>query len=513
MVDSLADTRVLETRPNVLLITTDQQRGDCVGYGPRGVRTPHIDNLAVRGTRFETCITPNPMCQVARSSILTGRLPYGHGVVDNGYDLDTAETANGLGGLFSANGYRSMLIGKAHFSTHLTFEPTGQPECFKSAADYCSDWRGPYYGFDHAELCLRPHLHTKWSKPPQSLAFEDWLDKNGQGKELWSQAFTEDTPKTKYNQVWRSSLNEEFHSTNWCGDRAIDALKKCDNAPFFCWLSFPDPHPPFVAPRPWSTTYDPSNVDLPKNRKLDLDERVWWHSAFLEGKAKRAAQSGLAYSSGAGFDDDDLRNIVAVYYGMIEAVDAQIGRVLEKLEELGVLQNTIVIFTSDHGEWLGDHGLLLKGPMLYDGLLRVPLVIAGPGVPEGMISRSPVSTLDLRSTLAELCGIKANVDDGLSLVPVMTGDEERYHAYGEWKVESARSGIDLDLRTVRTKRYRISFDMLSGAGELYDFDNDPKECQDLFNDQSMSQVRKELIGIIRDRKPFNLPSISRVGWY
>ena len=99
------------------------------------------------------------------------------------------------------------------------------------------------------------------------------------------------------------------------------------------------------------------------------------------------------------------------------------------------------------------------------------------------------------------------------LVPVMTGDEERYHAYGEWKVESARSGIDLDLRTVRTKRYRISFDMLSGAGELYDFDNDPEECQDLFNDQSMSQVRKELIGIIRDRKPFNLPSTSRVGWY
>ena len=223
--------------------------------------------------------------------------------------------------------------------------------------------------------------------------------------------------------------------------------------------------------------------------------------AYWLGKKSVVVLEGLVYP----ILEEEKCSVRSDYDNILES--------LEKLEELGVLQNTIVIFTSDHGEWLGDHGLLLKGPMLYDGLLRVPLVIAGPGVPEGMISRSPVSTLDLRSTLAELCGIKANVDDGLSLVPVMSGDEERYHAYGEWKVESARSGIDLDLRTVRTKRYRISFDMLSGAGELYDFDNDPKECQDLFNDQSMSQVRKELIGIIRDRKPFNLPSTSRVGWY
>tara|TARA_B100000768_G_scaffold176792_1_gene190067 strand:+ start:3861 stop:5402 length:1542 start_codon:yes stop_codon:yes gene_type:complete len=513
MADTRADNNASASRPNVLLITTDQQRGDCVGYGLRGVCTPHIDALAARGTRFDTCITPSPMCQVARSSILTGKLPYDHGVPDNGYDLDPAEAANGLGGLFAKNGYRSMIIGKAHFATHLTFEATGQPECFKSVGDYDTNWRGPYYGFDHAELCLRPHLHTKWSRPPQSLAFEDWLDQDGKGDELWSQALMQDTPETKYNQVWRSSLNEEFHSTSWCGDRAVDALTNDEDTPFFCWLSFPDPHPPFVAPRPWSTTYDPAGVDLPEHRILDLDKRVWWHSAFLEGKAKRAEQSGLAYSSGAGFDDEDLRAITSIYYGMIEAIDAQIGRVLNALDASGALENTIVIFTSDHGEWLGDHGLLLKGPMLYDGLLRVPLVIAGPGVPEGVISDSPVSTLDLRTTLADLCGIEASADSGASLLPVMTGDEVRDHAYGEWKVESARSGIDLDLRTVRTRRYRMSFDMLSGAGELYDLETDPQECHDLMGDPSMSHVRKDLIDIIRNRKSFAPPASARVGWY
>ena len=176
----------------------------------------------------------------------------------------------------------------------------------------------------------------------------------------------------------------------------------------------------------------------------------------------------------------ELRQITAIYFGMISAVDHQVGRVVEALEKAGLLGDTIVIFASDHGEWLGDHGLLLKGPMLYDGLLRVPLLMAGPGVPAGKVVEDPVSTLDLRATLAELAGIEASPDNGRSLVAVAEGREGRDFALDEWEVDAARSGVSLDLRTVRTRRHRMSVDLTSGAGELYDFQNDPFEMTNLW---------------------------------
>ena len=501
------------TKPNVLLITTDQQRGDCVGFGPRGVRTPNLDRLAQRGARFDTCITPNPMCQVARASILTGKLPYDHGVRDNGYDLDPAQAFEGLGGVFSEAGYRTSFIGKAHFATHMTVDPTGSPECDTSAAEFGPGWTGPYFGFAHAELTLRPHLHSAWAEPPTALNYEEWLNQDGRGAERWGKANEQDEPKTKHQQVWRSSLPQVWHTTAWCGDRVITWLEDAGEESFFCWLSFPDPHPPFVAPFPWAQKYDPATVDLPEHRSLDLENRPWWHRAFIDGKANKARELGLNLSSGSSFDDKDLRDITAVYYGMIEAIDAQIGRVIDKLAGKGLLDNTIIVFTSDHGEWLGDHGLLLKGPMLYDGLLRVPLVIAGPGIPRGAVIDAPVSTLDLRTTLTELCAVEAMPDQGASLLPLLLVESDRDHAYAEWCVEEERSGVALDLRTVRTQKYRMSLDMISGDGELYAFERDPHECCNLFNEADMQPVVRDLTDRIKSRAPIPKQTARRVGWH
>ncbi|WP_283646979.1 sulfatase-like hydrolase/transferase, partial [Marinovum algicola] len=129
-------------KPNVILISTDQQRGDCIGAEGRGVRTPNLDRIGQAGVRFSRCITPHPMCQAARASILTGKLPYSHGVRDNGRDLDEALAAAGLGGTFGKAGYATHFIGKAHLSSQQTFAPTGRPECYKSAGDFAPDWRG-----------------------------------------------------------------------------------------------------------------------------------------------------------------------------------------------------------------------------------------------------------------------------------------------------------------------------------------------------------------------------------
>lgn len=454
------------------------------------------------------------MCQAARASILTGKLPYSHGVRDNGRNLDPAIGARGLGGLFAGAGYATHFIGKAHFTTHETFEPTGQPECYSSVADLPEHWSGPYMGFEHVELTLRPHHHCGWKDAPYTLHYETFLDQGGKGRARWEKAAERAEPMTRHKQVWRSALADEWQSTSWVGDRAMAMLEAAEDGPFCAWVSFPDPHPPFLASEPWATMYDPASVDLPAHRSLDLDRRPWWHRAFLESPVRRTqvrkhAGKPTYWGNDDALSDADLRDVIAVYYGMIAAIDHQVGRMLDRLQADGRLEDTIVVFTSDHGEWLGDHGLLLKGPMLYDGLLRVPLVIAGPGVPSGRFD-APVSTLDLLATLADLAGLDVGEGDGRSLRDVMAGGS-RDHALNEWEVDATRSGIDLDLRTIRTKRHRLSVDLNTDTGELYDLADDPAEMTNLWDTDA--RTRDALMAAIAPTRPGMIPAAPRVGWH
>ncbi|WP_204114461.1 sulfatase [Shimia biformata] len=506
------------TRPNVILISTDQQRGDCIGPEGRGVRTPNIDRIGARGVRFSNCITPHPMCQAARASILTGKLPYSHGVRDNGRDLAESFGAQGLGGIFDAAGYDTHFIGKAHFSSQQTFQPTGRVECYKSAKDFPQGWRGDYFGFRDVQMMLRPHHHTKWYNPPEALNYEYWLDQDGQGGVRWEKAKERLDPQTAHFQAWRSALEEEWHSSPWIGDRAVEMIEARRDAPFFAWVSFPDPHPPFLAPRPWCDAYGPQDVEIARHPVLDLENRPWWHRKFIESRdrTKQGAEhnaGGVDWGQRGELSEKALRDITAIYFGMIEAVDHQVGRLLDALEAQGKLDNTIVIFISDHGEWLGDHGLLLKGPMLYDGLLRVPCLIAGPGIAGGKVVKDPVNTIDIRSTVADLCGIAAEPDNGASWRPLFDGSGSRDFALSEYEVDAIRSAVDLDLRTVKTARYRMSVDLNTETGELYDLQEDPDEMVNLFDDAGQGAVRRELMEMIHARADDMIPAAERVGWH
>jgi arylsulfatase A-like enzyme len=144
----------MQQRPNIIFITSDQQRADCYGFEGRKVKTPHLDEMARAGTRFNACITPNLVCQPSRASILTGLLPRTHGVSDNGIELADDVGERGFAGALTHAGYKTALIGKAHFKTSHTFAPTGTPECRESSANYGPDWYGPYMGFGHVELML-----------------------------------------------------------------------------------------------------------------------------------------------------------------------------------------------------------------------------------------------------------------------------------------------------------------------------------------------------------------------
>ena len=170
----------MSKRPNILLITSDQQRADCNGFENRHIRTPHLDQLAREGTRFSANITPNLVCQPSRASILTGLLPLTHGVWDNGVDLDPATGEQGFAGTLGRAGYRTALFGKAHFATKSTFAPTGTPECNKSQSRYGPSWFGPYMGFQHVELCVLGHMHrTRPLERPAVGHYERWLIARG----------------------------------------------------------------------------------------------------------------------------------------------------------------------------------------------------------------------------------------------------------------------------------------------------------------------------------------------
>jgi arylsulfatase A-like enzyme len=505
-------------KPNILLITSDQHRGDCFGFEGRNVKTPHLDRMAKEGSRFSNCITPNAVCQPSRSSILTGLLPCTHGVSDNGIDLEVAQGEKGFGRTLASSGYQSGFVGKTHFSTHHTFAPTGTPEDKSTIPNLPVDWMGPYMGFDHMETMMLGHYaNGRPTPPPNSLHYERWLFADGRGEDkikLWE---THLAPDIGAPQTWNSAMPAAWHHSTWVGNQTVRYLEQHKDEPFVLWASFPDPHTPFDCPEPWSRLHHPDDVELPYHMERDLDRRPWWHEKSLQGKpdmpdaelsAHRAKWSRVTPPN-----EEKLRHTIANYYGMISLIDHNVGRILTALDELGLSENTIVVFTSDHGEWLGDHGLLLKGPMLYEGLLRVGCVVRGPGVGVDKVIDDPVSTLDLASTFYDYAGVSEPQNlHSKSLKPLLeSGSETRDFARNEWDLRPSRSGVNLKLRTARTKTAKLTLEEISAAGEMYDLNNDPHEMDNLFGDPGYSKLQKELTDMIQSRPDDMVPQKKQVG--
>ena len=549
----------MNDRPNFLLISADQQRGDCLGVEGRRIRTPHLDRLAAQGTRFTAAITPCVVCQPARASILTGLLPRTHGVHDNGIDLDPATGERGFAGTLAAAGYDTAFFGKAHFSTYHTFEATGAPESLISSADYGPDWYGPYMGFAHVEIMVVGHNWFPPERPPKGQHYERWFHADGRGAEKL-QAYRRNMGDTKgAAQTWHSGLPVAWHNSTWTADRAIEWLKRPERAagPFCTWVSFPDPHHPFDCPEPWSRLHDPADVDLPPHRRRTFEGRPWWHEKVLTSEpvgSKKNAELRKGYSRIEEQSDEQLREIIANTYGQIALIDHSVGRILIALEEASLAGNTVVVYFSDHGDWLGDHGLVLKGPMHYEGLLRVPLIARGPGVPAGKVVGDPVSTLDLAPTMFDYAGAEPRLptQHGASLRPLIeaaseggaaarsdgaiaedgtavrdgataqsaateggaatrSGAATRDYALNEWELLPARTGVALSLRTVRTKTHKLTVDLRSGAGELYDLASDPEEVRNLFNASEAVGVRRELEDLLACRPDDVGPNRTPVG--
>lgn len=506
---------------NILLITTDQQRADSLGvYGNAVCKTPNLDRLAAQGTRFTACRCQNPYCQPSRATILTGTYPSTHGVTTVGVDLPADMMERSVSAQLKASGFRTAMFGKAHFASAFPTYPTRQIESVEGSAAVEAGWSGPYAGFEHVELELFGHnvrlapAMGAWSwcfgPPPFGLHYARWLYRDGdqRGRERLRLMQPEAAlQKWESLQTWHSSLPEEDHSSPWIADRAVEWLGAVDR-PFFAWVSFSDPHHPMDPPAPWSTMYSPLDIEPPIAGFVrgELRGKPPIHATWAGGF--RGTPFEWANPGGAALTSQELAIMTAAYYGMVSLIDAQVARILAVLDERGLAEETLVIFTSDHGELLGDHGQLFKGPVHYEGLLRVPLIVRGGHFKAGASVGEPVGLVDLAPTMVQAAGLA--VPEWMEGRPLLDGPRD--HVLTE---NDHEAGFRISLRTLTTKRHKITrYVGREGVGELYDLQEDPYERVNLWGSPSTWQLQSDLLALLdetRNRRVRAEPKVSLIG--
>lgn len=531
-------------QPNFLLITTDQHRADHLGcYGNAQVRTPNIDALAERGRKFDRFHVATGVCMANRASLMTGRMPSLHGTRCNGIPLARSETT--FVELLREAGYFTGLVGKCHLQNMTDMAPEAPrdqtPVGKQPPSDHLADavknrwqdgeydmellrkWREdpehrvktPYYGFDHVDLAT---MHGDMVEGD----YARWLQAQiGDIDQI--RGAKNAIPDTRYSapQAWRTQVQEQHYPSAWIGERAekfLELATKSDQ-PFFLHCSFPDPHHPFTPPGKYWDMYDPSQIELPPSFHLDVGGSfapvAALHRERTEGRGRIGSTVGFAAT------EDEAKQALALTYGMISMIDDVIGRLLAHLCALGLDENTVVIFTSDHGDFMGDHGLLLKSALHYQSLVRVPFIWTEPKkafMPSrGVATTTLASTVDIATTILSRSGLAPYYGiQGIDLTPAIQANcnlSERNAVLIEEDGHAPTFGLKVPVRarTVITSTHRLSIYDQPEWMELYDLENDPNELVNLINDTAHEKVRSRMFETLArelmmadDRSPFPL---------
>jgi arylsulfatase A-like enzyme len=293
-------------------------------------------------------------------------------------------------------------------------------------------------------------------------------------------------------EAWGIPIDPTVTQTAWCSDMAIQFMRQ--QRKFNPWLmsvNIFQPHHPFWPTKDYLSRYDPDKLPSPKYQDGELDSKPIFQRVDHQGAY---AGTGVSFAK---TDDLTHRRITAAYYAMIEQVDTEVGRMLKVLEDTGQADNTIVIYMSDHGEMLGDHGIYLKGPYFYDCMMRVPLIIRWPGkYKAGLRSDALVEMVDLAPTLLEAAGIPIGSGlQGRSLTPVLSGKASRHRdsVYSEHFDSSFLYDPPPMAASVRTEQYKLSYYQNLNTGELYDLQKDPGEVHNLWTSPGAKDIRAAMM--------------------
>ncbi|MGE0652408.1 MAG: sulfatase [Alphaproteobacteria bacterium] len=504
-------------QPNFIVFMTDQHRADHLGcYGHRVLRTPAIDALAARGARFDNFHVASPVCMPNRASFMTGRLPSLHGVRHNGIPLSTEHVT--FVELLAAAGYVTALTGKAHLQNftgappRVSYRPppgkAPPPEALREAdrrqrrgpayeAENDRLWREgnhgvalPFYGFAHADICTGHGDQV-------GGAYRRWLaDRHPAPNTLTGPANALPDPTRTAPQAWRTKVPEDLYPTAYVEDRAADFLRahaaKDADTPFFLQVSFPDPHHPFTPPGHYWDLYDPKDVTLPANFATgDLPALRHMRAQLADGTAVRDTPT-LPFA----VTEDEARVILALTYGMITMIDDAVGRLVALVDALGLGEDTVLIFTSDHGDYMADHGLMTKYLLHYHSLIRVPFIIADPQGPSEAVRNDLGSTIDIAPTILARAGLAPfNGMQGRDLfdadtpapVSLLIEEDSPVPMYGEATAQR--------VRTLVTERWRLSHHQGPDWWELYDLHADPDENVNLWG---RTEARDVAVSLMRD---------------
>ena len=509
-------------RPNFLLFITDQHRADYLGcYGNEIVRTPNIDSISERGSAFTRFYVSNPVCMPNRATLMTGRMPSLHGVRCNGIPLSLQ--ANTFVDALRVSGYQTALIGKSHLQNMTPHPPIMTrpeprkdyetlPDAFSEAMKPIPDegpydqehpdrWKPgepydlqlPFYGYEHVDLCTEHGDRVGGH-------YYVWLKERRPDADALRDRDNQLPHDYVCPQAYRTPIPEDLYPTSYIEQKSLEWLDGYANSdadkPFFAMVSFPDPHHPFTPPGKYWGMYRPEDMKLPPS--FDHGNRpppphvAWALESRASGDAVTTSQNAFSV------DERETREAMALSCGMITMVDDAIGAILGKLDALGLRDDTVVIFTSDHGDFLGDHRLLLKGPAHYQGLIRVPFIWSEPDATNSGESDALSGTVDIAATVLDRAKIEPyNGIQGRSLLPAVAGADDD-DAVESMIVEDDQQRSYMGyknpprLRTIVTRDWRMTMSRGEEWGELYNLKDDPHEIENLWADPDHRQIRGEL---------------------
>lgn len=421
-------------------MSDQHQRAASGCYGHDTVKTPNIDGLAREAVRFTSAYCPSPVCVPSRGSLITGQYAHTHGahILQDALRDDIPTIAH----FYRERGYATGAIGKMHF-----VDETRR------------------HGFGH-------RLNEESFR--ETLAPEDRKKLRGDAGGIEGEGL---------------DLPARFFEDNWFADRAVEYLHANRSKPFCLWASFVQPHTPFRPMKKYFDMYEPEKLRLPRRPADDLE-------GGFEGHLIRAKERGWYRQS-----DEGARRSLAGYYGNVSQMDANVGRVYDALREMGLEKNTVVVYTSDHGEMAGAHRMWTKHNM-FEESVGVPLLIAAPGGAAG-IRTQIVEQIDLFPTLAALCGLgEVPGVAGRNFAEMVQGRRYRAREFAYSEYWFCRNVFTKDdryvgkppLRMVRTDRWKLNY-LPWGRSELFDIVNDPGEFRNRIDDTGLGGVVRELTAL------------------
>ncbi|NRA39014.1 MAG: sulfatase-like hydrolase/transferase [Planctomycetes bacterium] len=433
----------MNTQSNILIIHVDQHRWDCLGaYGNTDVQSPHIDALAGDGVVYENGFCPYPICTPSRYSLLSGLYVHEHRGVSNQSTL--AAELPALPRILKEHGYHTKAVGKMHFTP--TYLDVGFDEM--ELAEQCGDGR---YDDDYHRW-LRDHDQY------DRLDIIDQVD-----------AYRKDAPSDYWQSFgsMRSDLDEKYHSTTWIADRSIESIEQWDaddggkgSGGNFLMAGFIKPHHPCDPPAPWDTMYDPQDLTLLPG----------WTEELIHG------DDGEGFFSFKDMDETALRKVMAMYYASISQIDFHVGRMINVLKEKGIYDNTIIVYTSDHGDMMGYHHRILKAYRSMEPLHRVPLIIKYAGAESSARDQRLVNNIHLAPTLLSAVGIEVPT--------LMSGEDIQSDTFDP---EYALSWFHNEY-IIRSKTHKLLLHRDAEKSMFFDLLNDPCEMKNLIDEPSAQEL-------------------------